>query len=71
MTAPRDMEAVYRAFARVFTGPDGDLVLRHLRAITKETVLGPNIPDAQLRHHEGARCLVHTIETLTERGQHD
>lgn len=61
---------VERAFARCFRGPDGDLVLAHLKTSTLERALGPNASDAALRHLEGQRQLFVTIRTLIERGRH-
>ncbi len=55
--------------ARCFQSGDGRRVLAYLRSITLERTLGPGAGDAQLRHLEGQRQLVHHIQTLIERGQ--
>lgn len=55
---------------RVFSSAEGRRVLHHLRALTRERVLGPDASDAQLRHLEGQRALVQHIEALMERGRH-
>ncbi|MBO6518701.1 MAG: hypothetical protein JJ900_11745 [Rhodospirillales bacterium] len=55
--------------ARCFQGGDGRQMLAYLRSITMERTLGPGACDAQLRHLEGQRQLVHHILTLTERGR--
>ncbi len=56
-------------FARTFSNADGAAVLAHLRRITVERALHPNATDAELRHIEGQRALVHMIETLITRGK--
>ena len=45
------------------------MVLKHLRRITVERVLGPDATDAQLRGLEAQRALVHQIESMIERGK--
>lgn len=62
-------EKLCMAMARCFRGQDGELVLEHLRAITIGRVLGPNVSDNMLRHHEGQRQLVSHIGILIERGR--
>ena len=57
------------AFARCFTGHDGNRVLQHLRAVTTERSLGPDAPDSALRHLEGQRQLVQAIGALVARGR--
>lgn len=56
------------AFARCFAGPDGARVLAVLRAMTLDRALGPDAPDAALRHLEGQRQLVATVLALVARG---
>lgn len=56
-----------RAFAGCFRGSHGSRVIRHLRALTLERVLGPESPDNLLRYVEGQRQLVAYICTLVER----
>ncbi len=56
-------------FARCFAGPDGARVLDVLRAMTVERTLGPEAPEAALRHLEGQRQLVATILALVARGR--
>lgn len=56
-----------RAFAGCFRGSHGLRVLRHLRALTLNRVLGPESPDSLLRYVEGQRQLVVYICTLVER----
>jgi hypothetical protein len=56
------------AFARCFAGADGAVVLKALRAMTLERALGPDAPEAALRHLEGQRQLVTVILALVARG---
>ena len=57
-----------RAYARFLRTENGRRIMRHLRAITVERVLGPNASEATLRHLEGQRQLVNYIGILAERG---
>ena len=59
------------SFARCFAGPDGKRVLGTLKAMTLGRTLGPDAPDAALRHLEGQRHLVAVILALVARGQGD
>lgn len=63
------MEKIAHEYARTFSGASGRAVIEHLRKITIERVLGPHATDGELRSIEGARALVHQIETLIERGR--
>tara|TARA_R110001606_G_scaffold217308_1_gene365187 strand:+ start:255 stop:518 length:264 start_codon:yes stop_codon:yes gene_type:complete len=60
---------IEKSFARCFSGPDGDRVLAHLRAMTIDRVLGPEAGDAELRHLEGQRHLVIRISAMIARGR--
>lgn len=62
--------AAARAAARCLGGPEGETLIRHLRAATLERALGPDAPDAALRHLEGQRQLVRYLLALVERGRH-
>jgi hypothetical protein len=71
-TSPEDAAAetdaeLARAFASCFRGSHGLRVLRHLRSLTLERVLGPESPDTLLRYVEGQRRLVAYICSLVER----
>lgn len=57
------------SFARCFAGGDGARVLAVLRAMTLDRALGPDAPEAALRHLEGQRQLVATILALVARGR--
>jgi hypothetical protein len=59
-----------RAFGNCFRGNHGGRVLRHLRALTLDRVLGPESPDTLLRYIEGQRQLVAYICALVERASH-
>jgi len=64
MSTPLDI-----AFARCFSGRDGEIVLSHLTSVTLKRALGPESSDALLRHLEGQRQLVAYIQGLIERGR--
>ncbi len=57
------------SFARCFAGADGLRVLALLRAMTLDRALGPDAPEAALRHLEGQRQLVAAILALVARGR--
>lgn len=58
-------------YARCFGTPAGRTVLAHLRKITIERPLGPNVSDDELRWVESQRALVRTIESQVARGRGD
>ncbi len=58
-----------RAFARCFRGPDGEIVLAHLRRCFLDRRVPPTASDAELRHVEGQRSVVAHILLLIQRGQ--
>ncbi len=62
-------QALARAFARAFSGADGELALSHLRALTLERCLGPDASDQALRCLEGQRLLAAHILSLVEQGR--
>jgi len=64
-----DTAAASRAAARLFATPDGRLLLAHLRRLTCERVLGPEVSDAALRFLEGQRALVRRLESLIATGR--
>ncbi len=64
-----DPHALARAFARTFSGEDGQMVLAHLRRSVFERFLGPDASEAALRQQEGQRQLLTTILALSERGR--
>lgn len=63
------MKDIEQNYARTFSTAAGITVLKHLRKITIERVLGPDATDAQLRGLEAQRALVHQIEIMIERGK--
>lgn len=66
---PAPAEDPAPSFARCFGSSDGARVLAVLRAMTLDRALGPDAPDAALRHLEGQRQLVATILALAARGR--
>lgn len=63
------MKDIEQNYARTFSTTSGVAVLKHLRKLTIERVLGPDATDAQLRGLEAQRALVHQIEMMIERGK--
>lgn len=63
-----DADDISVIFARCFLTNDGASALKHLRNITVERIISPSAPESMLRHAEGQRHLVKTIETLITRG---
>ena len=51
------------AVSETFRTRAGQVTLAWLRTLAIETVVGPDRPDSELRHHEGMRHLVKLIET--------
>lgn len=69
--APAAKEAadeIALAYARAFGGPNGRVVLDHLRGLHVERALPSSATDAELRFAEGQRALVLFIEATTKRG---
>lgn len=62
------MTDIEKQYARFFSGPDGKQVLNHLRTITIERILGPNVSNDELRWWAAQNALVHQIENLINRG---
>ncbi len=60
---------IEKNYARCFQTAAGRAVIEHLRSITVERFVGPDVSDAVLRTLEGQRALVHQIENLIKRGQ--
>lgn len=63
------MKDVELNYARCFSTESGRAVLSHLRQITIERTMGPNVTDNELRWFESQRALVRQIETLVSRGR--
>ncbi len=60
---------LWRAFARCFAGPEGELVLSHLERLMLNRRLPPEASDAQLRHLEGQRYAIAYIAAMVARGR--
>jgi hypothetical protein len=69
VTPPVESLDLARACARLFGGDDGRLLLAHLRRITLARCLAADAPEPLLRHLEGQRALVLTLESLVARGR--
>lgn len=58
-----------RAFARCFSGTDGERVLAHLTRTILDRRLGPDARAAELRHLEGQRCAIAYLIAMVARGR--
>ncbi len=61
-------QGLANAAARCFCSPDGQRVIKHLRAFTLERTLGPGASETMLRHLEGQRSLVAYLIKLSAQG---
>ncbi|HEX5079171.1 MAG TPA: hypothetical protein VFV80_08470 [Geminicoccaceae bacterium] len=57
-----------RAFARCFSGPEGQQALAHLRRRILDRRLGPSATDAELWYLEGQRGAIAYVLGMIERG---
>lgn len=64
-----DERRLNEAFAALFTGGSGELVLNYLKHISINAVAGPGIDPNSLLHLEGQRYIVGLIETRVKLGQ--
>ena len=62
------MTEIEKQYARTFTCNSGKQVLAHLRSLTIERVIGPNVSDNELRWWAAQNALVHQIENFIKRG---
>mgnify|MGYP003301735614 CR=1 FL=1 len=62
------MSEIEKQYARTFSGVSGKQVLAHLRLLTIERVLGPNVTNDELRWWAAQNALVHQIENFIKRG---
>lgn len=67
--ASADAADLARAVARLAATPDGARLLAHLRRLAFGRAVGPEAPEATLRHLEGQRALVLSLESLAARGR--
>lgn len=57
-------ETLSRAASACFAGPDGDLLLRHLRSVFVDRRVPPDASDSLLRHVEGQRSAIDYLTRL-------
>ncbi|MBR3511226.1 MAG: hypothetical protein IKN73_04155 [Alphaproteobacteria bacterium] len=62
------MKDIEKHYARIFSDFSGKQVLNHLRSITIERILGPNVTNDDLRWWAAQNALVHQIENLIKKG---
>lgn len=67
--AKLEQKEVERAFARLFSSEDGQMVLAWLQTMTFNRAQGAASTDEQLRYMEGQRAMVATILRLIDRGR--
>ena len=63
------MQDIEKQYARTFATPSGKQVLAHLRSITLERIIGPNVSNEDLRWWAAQNALVHQIENLINKGK--
>lgn len=63
------MDDLPTAFARCFSGAEGNQILTALRRLYLERRLAPNAGNAELWHLEGQRSVVAYILIMIERGR--
>lgn len=63
-----DEIALCRAFARCFSGPDGQQVRDHLRRTMLDRRLAPSASNAELWHLEGQRNAIACLLAMIDRG---
>lgn len=62
------MQDIEKQYARTFATNSGKQVLAHLRSITVERIVGPNISNEDLRWWAAQNALIHHIENLIKKG---
>ena len=59
---------IEKEYARIFSSASGKQVLKHLRSITVERIVGQNVTNDELRWWAAQNALVHQIENFVKRG---
>ncbi len=62
------MQDIEKQYVRTFATNSGKQVLAHLRSITIERIIGPNVSNEDLRWWAAQNALVHQIENLIKKG---
>lgn len=62
------MTEIEKQYVRTFSSSSGKQVLAHLRSVTVERILGPNVTNDELRWWAAQNALVHQIENMIKRG---
>jgi len=62
------MQDIEKQYALVFSSVAGKQVLLHLRSLTLERIVGPNVSNDDLRWWAAQNALVHQIENLIKKG---
>lgn len=61
-----EKKEIERLFASVFKTEQGQKVLAYLNYSVHQRILGEGASEAQLRHNEGQRALLHIIYRLSQ-----
>lgn len=62
------MQDIEKQYARTFATNSGKQVLAHLRSMTIERIVGPNVSNEDLRWWAAQNALIHHIENLIKKG---
>jgi hypothetical protein len=62
-------EELAKTYASCFSTASGEVVLKHLRALTIETVHGPNADTNAVMHAEGQRYAIAMIQRYITKGR--
>ncbi|MFQ6696082.1 MAG: hypothetical protein ACLRFP_03185 [Alphaproteobacteria bacterium] len=62
------MNEIEKQYARTFATPAGKEILKHLRTLTTERIIGQNVSNDELRWWAAQCALVHQIENFIKRG---
>ena len=62
------MTEIEKQYARTFSSASGKQVLNHLRSLTIERIIGPNVTNDELRWWAAQCTLFHQIENFIKRG---
>ena len=65
------MTDIEQQYARCFSSPSGVAVLSHLRDITINRVISPDVSDGRLRWYSAQCALVRQIEAMVSHGRGD
>ncbi|MBQ6109801.1 MAG: hypothetical protein IJL05_00255 [Alphaproteobacteria bacterium] len=62
------MQDIEKQYVRTFATNCGKQVLAHLRSLTIERIVGPNVSNEDLRWWAAQNALIHHIENMIKKG---